>query len=178
MYKDIIRFWFEEIPESSWWTKDAEFDRRLGERFGELHRAAAACELYHWRTSAEGRLAEVLVLDQFSRNIYRDSPRAFAGDSLALALAQEAIAQELDQQLDARQRSVLYLPFMHSESRQIHQWAVRLYQANGIQTNLDYELKHQAIIDRFGRYPHRNKILGRSSTAGELEFLSLPGSSF
>jgi len=128
--------------------------------------------------SAEGRLAEIIVLDQFSRNIYRGTARAFAQDSLALALAQEAISQDLDKQLSPEQRSFLYMPFMHSESKLIHEFALKLFQRLGNQANLEYEIKHKIIIDRFGRYPHRNQILGRESTEEELSFLTQPDSSF
>jgi uncharacterized protein (DUF924 family) len=178
MYNEIIRFWFEEIQESQWWVKDPDFDRLIFDRYSELHRSAAICELYEWRSTPEGCLAEIILLDQFSRNMYRNSPQAFASDSLALCLAQEAIRASIDQSLDPTQRSFLYMPFMHSESKKIHEVAVALYERNGIQSNLKFELKHKAIIDRFGRYPHRNQILGRESTAEEIEFLKLPGSAF
>lgn len=178
MYNEIIRFWFEEIKESQWWVKDQDFDRFIFDRYSELHRSAAMCELYEWRSTPAGCLAEIILLDQFSRNMYRNSPQAFASDSLALCLAQEAIRASIDQSLDSTQRSFLYMPFMHSESKKIHEVAVDLYERNGIQSNLKFELKHKAIIDRFGRYPHRNQILGRESTAEEIEFLKLPGSGF
>ncbi|EAO7613966.1 DUF924 domain-containing protein, partial [Salmonella enterica] len=131
-----------------------------------------------WRKTAEGRLAEIIVLDQFSRNLFRDSPQAFAQDSLALALAQEAISLNLDQQLSPEQRAFLYMPFMHSESKLIHEFALKLFQRLGNPTNLEFEKKHKVIIDRFGRYPHRNQILGRESTDEELTFLTQPDSSF
>ena len=123
-------------------------------------------------------MAEIIVLDQFSRNIYRDQAQAFAYDSLALALAQEAISLQLDAQLSPEQRSFLYMPFMHSESKLMHEYALKLFQRLGNEINLSFEKKHKIIIDRFGRYPHRNEILGRTSTAEELEFLTQPNSSF
>jgi len=178
MYKEVIKFWFEEINPAKWWIKDIEFDQTILTRFSQLHQRAIAGELFHWRRSAEGRLAEIIILDQFSRNIYRDTSRAFIYDNMALALAQEAIANGADKELSQLQCSFLYLPFMHSESSVIHQQAVFLYQGNDIQTNLEFELQHQAIIEQFGRYPHRNNILGRESTAEELAFLDTPGSSF
>lgn len=110
--------------------------------------------------------------------MYRDQPQSFASDPLALALSQEAIIAEADQELTPTEKSFLYMPFMHSESAAIHKVAVALYEANGIESNYQFELKHKAIIDEFGRYPHRNEILGRVSTPAELEFLSGPGSSF
>ena len=178
MHAKVIKFWFEEISESQWWKKDAEFDELVNRRFSAVHQQACRCELYGWRESAEGRLAEIIVLDQFSRNIYRDDPRSFASDSLALASAQEAISLDVDQQVSDKKRSFFYLPFMHSESAHIHELAVDLYTAHCQPDGLDFELRHKAIIDRFGRYPHRNKVLGRVSTEEEIEFLSQPGSSF
>ncbi len=174
----LLNFWFEETTPAQWWQKDADFDALIRERFAAIHAQAAACELYAWRHSSHGRLAEILVLDQFSRNMFRDTPQAFATDALALALAQEAVARDADQALTPVQRSFLYLPYMHSESPLIHQEAERLYLANGLTENYEFELKHKAIIDRFGRYPHRNAILGRTSTPEEIEFLKQPGSSF
>ena len=118
------------------------------------------------------------MLDQFSRNVYRNTPKAFAQDPLALALAQEAIALGKDVELSPTQQSFLYMPFMHSESLLIHERAVELFKAPGMENNYEFEIKHKVIIDRFGRYPHRNEILGRESTAEEIEFLTQPGSSF
>lgn len=178
MYEDVLHFWFEEIEPALWWKKDEEFDQLITQRFSALHTSACRCELFAWRTTPKGRLAEIIVLDQFSRNMFRDSSLAFANDSLALALAQEAISTSADQQLTPVERSFLYLPFMHSESLVIHEQAVVLYEKNGIANNLDFEIKHKNIIERFGRYPHRNKVLRRESTAEEKEFLKLPGSGF
>jgi uncharacterized protein (DUF924 family) len=143
-----------------------------------LHSAAVACELAQWRSAAQGRLAEIIVLDQFSRNLFRDDPRAFAADPMALALAQEAVAQDVDQDLTLQERAFLYMPFMHSESANIHERAVELFSLNGLEFNLAFELKHKAIIDRFGRYPHRNGVLRRVSSAAEIAFLQQDGSSF
>lgn len=178
MYQEILNFWFEEIEPASWWKKDEGFDALLVERFSEIHEKASRCEVYEWRRQAEGRLAEIIVLDQFPRNMFRDSARAFVSDSMALTLSQEAIACGADQVLTPVQRSFLYMPFMHSESLQIHEVAVGLFRKNGIQSNLDFEFSHKNIIEKFGRYPHRNKVLGRPSTAEEIEFLTRPGSSF
>jgi len=123
-------------------------------------------------------LAEIVALDQFSRNVYRDTARAFAQDALALALAQELVASGQDRSLPLAQRSFAYMPYMHSESALIHAQAVALFSQPGMEDALRFELRHQAIIARFGRYPHRNAILGRISTAEELAFLGEPGSSF
>lgn len=178
MRQDILRFWFEEIEPSQWWTKSVDFDKLIIERFSEIHASATRCELFEWRKDAKGRLAEIIILDQFSRNMFRDSPLAFANDSLALALAQEAISAKTEVALTPVERSFLYTPFMHSESLKIHEVAEDLYQKNGIQNNLDFEIMHKKIIEQFGRYPHRNDILGRQSTDKEIEFLQQPGSGF
>jgi uncharacterized protein (DUF924 family) len=178
MCGEILRFWFEEIDPSKWWAKDEAFDQSIRERFSAVHARATRCELFAWRAEARGRLAEIIVLDQFSRNMFRDTPLAFASDPLALALAQEAIAAKAVETLSPVERSFIYLPFMHSESAAIHAVALELYRKNGIQSNLDYEIRHKQIIERFGRYPHRNAILGRQSTDEEIEFLKLPGSGF
>ncbi|WP_407279771.1 DUF924 family protein [Aromatoleum evansii] len=178
MYEKILEFWFDEVSPAQWWKKDAAFDRMVAERFGAIHAQAARCELYAWRATPTGRLAEVIVLDQFSRNMFRDSPAAFVCDALALALAQEAIAAGAEQALRPVERSFLYMPFMHSESPRIQEIAVQLFERNGIADSLDSALRHKAIIERFGRYPHRNAILGRESTPEEVEFLKRPGSRF
>ncbi len=143
-----------------------------------MHTQASQGELYTWRKTAHGRLAEIIVLDQFSRNMFRNSAKAFAQDGMALVLAQEAIAVGDDIKLNATERTFLYMPFMHSESIKIHNIAVELFTRNGIQNNLDFELKHKAIIERFGRYPHRNAVLVRENTPQEFDFLNQPGSSF
>ena len=178
MHQQILQFWFEEAGPASWWKVDVDFDELIRQRFGELLQQASQGELFSWRNSAQGRLAEIIVLDQFSRNVYRGTAGAFAQDTVALVLAQEAIRVGDDQKLPPNERSFIYLPFMHSESRLIHQQAERLFRDNGQQGSYEFELKHKAIIDRFDRYPHRNKILGRKSTAEELEFLQQPNSSF
>lgn len=178
MHEEILRFWFEELEPAQWWAKDEQLDRLIIARFATVHTQATRCELYRWRKNPRGRLAEIIILDQFSRNMFRDSPLSFAYDPLALALAQEAISAGVEQDLPQQERSFLYLPFMHSESLKIHEVAVGLYQNNGLQGNLDYELKHKKIIERFGRYPHRNRVLGRESTTEEIAFLQQPGSGF
>ena len=175
---EVLRFWFEELAPAQWWKVDAELDRTIAARFSELHARAARAELYEWRREPEGRLAEILVLDQFSRNMYRGSGRAFANDTLALALAQEAVAAGADLALPEGRRLFVYMPYMHSESRAIHRVAERLFRERAPKDNHDFELRHKAIIDRFGRYPHRNDALGRTSTAEELTFLEQPGSRF
>ncbi|HBD12772.1 MAG TPA: DUF924 domain-containing protein [Porticoccaceae bacterium] len=178
VYREVINFWFEQLTPKQWWQKSPDLDKAIRDRFSDLHRSSVAGELYHWRIEPLGRLAEIIVLDQFSRQIYRDLPQAFAQDSMALVLAQHAIDAGADNGLDANQTSFLYMPFMHSESQMIHRRAVELFSQPGLERNLHFELRHKAIIDRFGRYPHRNNILGRPSTPEELAFLQQPGSAF
>ena len=178
LMRAVLHFWFEELRPADWWRKDAALDARIRDHFGALHAQAAAGECGTWRSSPEGRLAEVLVLDQFSRNIHRDSPLAFAQDGMALVLAQEAVAGGHDRRLPPPQRAFLYMPYMHSESRRVHEQALQLFGDPELAFNLDFERRHKAIVDRFGRYPHRNRILGRVSSAEELAFLAEPGSGF
>lgn len=174
----VLDFWFREIPESAWWEKNATFDATLRQRFGELYHAATRGELFVWRDSITGRLAEIIVLDQFSRNLFRDQAAAFAFDSMALVLSQEAVRSGRAGELPPKQRAFLYMPFMHSESAALHEVALQLFAEPGMAFNLDFEKRHKAIIDRFGRYPHRNAVLGRASTPEETAFLQTPGSSF
>lgn len=174
----VINFWFEEIDPKQWWKKDQALDELICSRFGKVHEQASRCELYPWRQTPRGRLAEIIILDQFSRNIYRDQPGAFAHDALALALAQVAVEQGADKNLNTDEKSFLYMPYMHSESLAIHEIAMMLYNQAGLEYNYDFEKKHKAIIERFGRYPHRNAILGRESTPEEREFLKQPDSGF
>lgn len=177
-HRSILQFWFEEATTQQHFSKDDTFDAQIRVRFGATQVAAAQGELFEWRATPEGRLAEIIVLDQFSRNLFRDSPLAFASDDMALVLAQEAVRTGADQALPQQQRLFLYMPYMHSESRRIHAIALSLFESLGLAENLQYERAHKAIIDRFGRFPHRNAVLGRESTAEELEFLRQPGSSF
>ena len=176
--QNILHFWFDELTDKHHFAKDAALDEMIRTRFGATLEAAQCCELYAWRASPEGRLAEIIVLDQFSRNVYRDTPRAFAQDALALGLAQELSASGQDRTLSIAQRRFAYMPYMHSESKLIHAQAVQLFALPGLENNLDFERRHQAIITRFGRYPHRNAILGRASTVEEIAFLNEPGSAF
>ncbi len=178
MYLDVINFWFEEIQPSQWWVKDDEFDQLIKRKFSDVHDKATKCELFECRRDPKGRLAEIIVLDQFSRNMFRGTAKAFAQDTMALILAQEAISLGVDKQLEPKERGFMYLPMMHSESIVIHEAAEVLYRQYGDSSTLEFELKHKHIIERFGRYPHRNEILGRISTDEEIAFLKQPGSSF
>lgn len=176
--QDVLRFWFDEATPEQHFKNDAAFDAEIRARFGETQQAAARGELVAWRDTGDGRLAEIIVLDQFSRNLFRDDARAFATDGMALVLAQEAIRAGADRAIPETRLAFQYMPFMHSESRAIHAEAERLFRRPGLEDNYKFELKHKAIIDRFGRYPHRNRVLGRASTPEELAFLDQPGSSF
>lgn len=178
MPADILEFWFRASSPAQWWKVDPAFDAHIAERFGALHDQARRCELFTWRATPEGRLAEVIVLDQFARNIHRGTPDAFSADPLALALAQEAVAAGADLALPPEQRAFLYMPFMHSESPAIHAVAEPLMRERAPAHTHEFEQRHKAIVDRFGRYPHRNAILGRASTPQEEAFLLEPGSRF
>ncbi|WP_417607219.1 DUF924 family protein [Oceanimonas baumannii] len=178
MYQGVLHFWFESLKPAKWWQKDKVLDTDIGRRFGLLHTQACKGELFEWRAQALGRLAEIIVLDQFSRNIYRGRAEAFAADGMALALAQEAISGGAERELTPYQRLFLYMPFMHSESLKVHDQGMPLFERLGLADSLDFEYRHRDIIARFGRYPHRNAILGRPSTPEELAFLTQPGSGF
>lgn len=175
---DVLTFWFEELTPAQWFRRDEALDNTIATRFGALLVAARQGELSHWRHSDRGRLAEIIVIDQFSRNVYRNDPGAFSHDPQALVLAQEAVRLGCDRQLSLRERPFLYMPWMHSESLSIHQDAGRLFNQPGLERHLEVEHRHLAILERFGRYPHRNEALGRESTLEERQFLATPGSSF
>ena len=174
----VLEFWLEELTPQQHFAKDAALDAAIGTRFGATLEAATRGELFGWRASPPGRLAEIVVLDQFSRNVWRDMPRAFAQDGMALVLAQELVASGHDRALPPAQRAFAYMPYMHSESAAINAQSVQLFTQPWLEGNLPFALSHQAIIERFGRYPHRNAVLGRASTDEELAFLREPGSSF
>ncbi|HFT2416660.1 TPA: DUF924 family protein [Providencia stuartii] len=176
--ENVLTFWFEESTSKQWFEQNEKFDALIMQRFGGTLERAAKGELAYWRISIRGRLAEIIVLDQFSRNVWRDTPKAFAQDQMALVLAQEAIKQADYNLLPLSQRKFILMPFMHSESSFIHQQAVELFRGLGDDNTLNYEMQHKAIIDRFGRYPHRNQILGRPSTKEEIAFLQQPNSAF
>jgi len=176
--QDILDFWFQETPSEQWFTSDPQFDATIRERFTEVWQQASRAELSGWRSSIRGRLAEIIVLDQFSRNIGRGTPVAFAQDAMALVLSQEATRTSEFAELTQQENNFLLMPMMHSESTVIHQAAECLFRKYGSEESYQFELKHKAIIDAFGRYPHRNEILARPSTPEEIAFLQEPGSSF
>ncbi len=185
----VLEFWFGAPGEAhfgksrrQWFVKDPEFDAQIARRFGALVEAALAGELDHWQASPAEELARIVVLDQFTRNIHRGTAAMFAGDALALAAADDLVAGGRDRELLPVQRAFCYLPFEHSESLADQDRAVQLFEtlrddedAGGM---LEWALRHREVIQRFGRFPHRNEILGRASSAAELEFLGQPGSRF
>lgn len=173
-----MEFWFEELSPADWFKGGAELDQKIRDRFLDVHESVAAGEYWKYRSTPDSYLAEVIVLDQFSRNIFRDSAQAFAYDAQALAIAQQAVAAGLDTKLKPEERQFLYMPFMHSESKHIHTDSLNLFESLGNENNLKYEQIHKSIIDQFGRYPHRNKVLGRESTPEEITYLAENQESF
>jgi len=167
---EIVSFWREAGPQK-WFEKDDDFDRTVRSRFLAIHAAAARGELAAWEQSAQGALALVIVLDQFPRNMFRGSARAFATDPLARAVAERALARGFDHASDELMRPFFYLPFMHSEQLADQQRCVRLYQALGDAELLRHAVTHHDIIAKFGRFPHRNRALNRETTPAERAFL-------
>ena len=176
----ILDFWFgprdEERPE--WFRKDSAFDALIGDRFGALVALALQGGLVEWDAVPQGALARLLLLDQFTRNIFRGTPRAFAGDAQALAAARAMVARGFDARLPPVRRAFVYLPFEHSEELEAQRESLRLYRALGLGDHEEWARRHAVIVERFGRFPHRNAILGRLSTPEEVEFLKQPGSGF
>ena len=175
---DIFNFWFVECAQEQWFKKDSQFDELLEVRFGDTVEQVFAGDLDSWSDSDTGSLALILVLDQFTRNIFRDTPRAFAGDQKALTLSFHCQERGYLATQGISQRHFMLLPMMHSEDLSILDASLPLFKELKMQNVYDYALKHRDIVARFGRFPHRNKILGRTSTVEELEFLTQPGSSF
>lgn len=164
----ILDFWFHTLTPKQQFEKSDDLDALIKEKFLRTYLQVVAGETSSWREKPEGRLAEIIVLDQFARNMFRNTPQAFLYDPLALALAQEAVRCGHDKALDDTRRLFIYMPYMHSESQKIHIEAMQLFKDL---PNLEYEIRHKEIIDQFGRYPHRNDVLGRQSTADEVEWL-------
>ena len=173
----VLAFWRSAGPEK-WFKKDTAFDDDIRRRFLETYEAVAAGQLAGWEQSAENALALAIVLDQFPRNMFRGSPRAFGTDPKALMLARGMVDRGMDLALQHRQRPFIYLPFEHSEQLADQERSVGLFAAHGDANALKYAVAHHAIIARFGRFPHRNAALGRASTPEEIAFLETPGSSF
>lgn len=169
---DVIRFWFVDHGPDDWFSGKPEFDEKIAAAFTETHRAVSAGEAWPWRQVPDGRLAEIIVLDQFSRQLFRNDRRAFAQDAMALALAQEAVSAGHDKAIEPGRRTFLYMPYMHSESLVIHDEALRLFTDLGDEKTLNYEIAHAEVLRRFGRYPRRNAALGRQSTTAELDYMA------
>jgi uncharacterized protein (DUF924 family) len=173
---EVLRFWFDEHAKN-WFVKDAAFDAEIRSRFLELHQAAAAGQVMPWADEARSCLALVIALDQFPRNMFRGEARAFASDSLARAAARVILERGWDKRMTQSEQLFAYLPFEHSESLEDQALSCELMKDFG-EEQLRYALRHREIIQRFGRFPHRNGVLGRESTAAEIEFLQQPGSGF
>jgi uncharacterized protein (DUF924 family) len=171
---DVIAFWREAGPDR-WFNKDTAFDDQIRERFLALHESAAAGELSNWETSADGALALLLLLDQFPRNMFRGQARTFATDPLAREITAGALVRGFDAQMGPDMRSFFYLPFEHSEDMADQERALMLYKASGDAENLKWAELHADIIRRFGRFPHRNALLGRATTPAEQAFLDAGG---
>jgi uncharacterized protein (DUF924 family) len=196
-WDEILGFWFGNLAVSDypteersrfWFGKREQTDETIRARFSTDLARAARGEYNDWKSDAHGRLALILLFDQFPRNIFRDTPQAFAFDHLAQALALEGIEQDCDQRLNPFQRAFFYLPLEHAENLDMQRKSVESHQrllagaspelASKLSGYLDYAIRHQQVIERFGRFPHRNKVLGRTSTAEEADYLKQPGSSF
>jgi len=168
---DVVHFWFSELRPETWFTRDDSVDATIRRRFGALHASLTEKVPASVTTTPTGVLATVIVLDQFSRNLFRNSSRAFACDPTALAIAQEAVKSGFDRELERNQRVFLYMPFEHSEDRAVQRRSMELFTALDDANALNYARQHAEIVERFGRFPHRNRVLGRESTREELDFL-------
>ncbi len=185
--EEILGFWFGETAPAKWFNGGEQFNEEVERRFGAEVELAQAGKLHHWVSSPRGRLALIILLDQFTRNIF-DGPRVFESDEKALTLALDGIEHHEDEKLQPLERVFFYMPFQHSENLDRQVQGVRLYTAlaekagpetkTALINSLDYMKRHHAIIQRFGRFPHRNAALERASTPEEIEFLKQPGSSF
>lgn len=188
----VLEFWFDKDNEPLWFVQNDDFDSKIQEQFGDIWQKACLGECANWRRHEDikaspeelallnlaGRLAEILVLDQFSRNLNRNQAAAFTQDPVALVLAQEAVCQVGFDTLPMQWRKFMIMPMMHSESLVIHKNYLHLFEVLDDPETLDFEHRHAAILKKFGRYPHRNAALGRKSSEAELEFLQQPNSSF
>jgi len=176
--QEILDFWFSKEVKRHWFEYSEFLDTKVRVMYERIFRDAVNCELSDWRDTIQGRLAEIIILDQFSRLIFRGRPHAYTQDRMALLLAQEAVRYRTFPFLEAKQRQFILMPFLHSENRNIHTVARGLFQRFGTPKSVRLEERHKAVIDRFGRYPHRNAILNRQSTPEELAFLKANPSGF
>lgn len=168
---EVLRFWFVQLQPDAWFRKDRALDEKIRARFGDLYESFTQSVPRAVTATAQGALAGLIVLDQFPRNLQRRSALAFQTDAVALGVAQHAVDAGFDQQLTEQQRQFIYMPFEHSEDRAMQARSLQLFTALGNAELLKYAKQHKEIVDRFGRFPHRNKVLGRTSTAAEEEFL-------
>jgi uncharacterized protein (DUF924 family) len=171
----VLDFWFVEHGPKDWFGGDPAFDEKLAARFSDLHAQVARGEAWQWRETPEGRLAEVIVLDQFSRQLHRGKPEAFAQDLMALALAQEAVSAGADDAVDHAWAKFFYMPHMHAESLIVQEEGVRLYENYGDEGTLDFMKEHRDAIAKFGRFPKRNAALGRKNTPEESAYIDAAG---
>ena len=176
--KNIIKFWFEEINPKKWFEKDDIFDHLLKDKFGVFVELALNDKLDEWNVNVEGNLSLILLLDQFTRNIYRNTYKAFSGDKKALKLCFIGITEGYLSNENSSWRHFLLMPLMHSENLSIQEMALPLFKNYTNDRTYDFAKRHYEIIKEFGRFPHRNSILGRESTKTEILFLKKPGSSF
>lgn len=175
----VLRFWFEELQPEQHWKRDAAVDAVIADRFGELNAAAARGDCDGWQGSSDGALALVITLDQFSRNLFRDSPLAWANDTKALGIARAAVDAGFDRAQPPLRRFFFYLPFEHAEDLAMQERCLELFAPLELsESHMDAVRRHHEIIERFGRFPHRNKVLGRESTPEEIAFLKEPNSAF
>lgn len=172
-YQAVLDFWFSPQNKPFWFSKNEDFDQRIRRDFLDLWLSACNGELFPWRKTVKGRLAEILLLDQFSRNLNRESALSYRQDGMALILSQELIQIKEWQELTDDEKAVSLLPWMHSESLVIHQDAITLFSTLSDASFLKFEIKHRDVIQRFGRYPHRNAVSGRASTPEEMEWMKL-----
>ena len=176
--QDVLAFWFTETPPEFWFKKDAEFDARIADHFAGTLKDALAGRCDHWANDSAGCLALIIVLDQFTRNIFRGNARAFSGDDMALALSLRCVERDYIAHPDENWRRFMLMPMMHSEDLDIQEASLPLFKTHANKLTYEYAVAHHDIIARFGRFPHRNAILGRPSTNEERLFLKQPGSSF
>ncbi|WP_455196917.1 DUF924 family protein [Kaarinaea lacus] len=169
---DILDFWFSEKVKPLWFNSTPDFDAQLKERYADIYRAALNGQLSKWQQTADGCVALVVILDQFPLNMYRGLPESFAGEALARDITRKAVSKGFDKQIPDEQKAFLYMPLMHSENIVDQDLSVQLFEAAGLTENLRFANHHRDIVQRFGRFPHRNKILGRTSTQAELDYLT------
>ena len=175
----ILAFWFDEIDRAYWFRKDTDFDQLVKDRFGNHVERALRGDYDSWDDSASLRLSLIILLDQMTRNIFRGDAKAFSGDARALSLTLKAVAEgQLDAEATIEKRQFLLMPLMHSEDIEVQDRSISIYERYADRDTLEYAKQHRDVIARFGRFPHRNAVLGRESTPEEIEFIQTPGSAF